>query len=143
MPDEEYLIPLGKADIKREGADVTIIAWSRQVYFALEAAEKLAQQGISAEVIDLRTLVPLDWECVAESVKKTHNVVITEEGVKRGGVGAELAAEITEELFDELDSPVGRVAGLNVVSPFSPVLEDAVYPQAKDIETAVLKTLGR
>ena len=137
------MVPLGKAEVKREGKDVTIIAWSRQVYFALEAAENLAKQGIDAEVIDLRTLVPLDWECIAESVKKTHNVVITEEGVKRGGIGAELSAEIMEELFDELDSPVCRVAGLNVCSPFSPVLEDVVYPQTGDIEAAVLKTLGR
>ncbi len=143
VPDEEYVVPLGKAEVKREGKDVTIIAWSRQVYFALEAAENLAKQGIDAEVIDLRTLVPLDWECIAESVKKTHNVVITEEGVKRGGIGAELSAEIMEELFDELDSPVCRVAGLNVCSPFSPVLEDVVYPQTGDIEAAVLKTLGR
>ena len=143
VPDEEYIIPLGKADVKREGKDVTIITWSRQVYFALEAAENLAKQGIDAEVIDLRTLVPLDWDCIKASVCKTHNVVISEEGVKRGGIGAELSAEITEELFDELDAPVCRVAGLNVCSPFSPVLEDAVYPQAKDIEAAVLQTLGK
>lgn len=87
--------------------------------------------------------MPLDWDCVKASVCKTHNVVISEEGVKRGGIGAELSAEITEELFDELDAPVCRVAGLNVCSPFSPVLEDAVYPQAKDIEAAVLQTLGK
>lgn len=143
VPDEEYIIELGKADIKREGSDVTVITWSRQVYFALEAAQKLADSGISVEVLDLRTLVPLDWEAVRESVCKTHNVIIVEEGVKRGGVGAELSAQITEELFDELDSPVIRVAGANVVSPFSPPLEDAVFPHVDDISAAVKKLLNR
>ena len=143
IPDGEYIIPLGKADIKRSGKDVTILTWSRQVYFALEAAETLAAEGIDAEVVDLRTLVPLDWETVKASVCKTHNVVVVEEGVKRGGVGAELSAQITEELFDELDSPVGRVAGLNVVSPFAPVLEDAEFPHPADIVSGVKKTLGR
>lgn len=142
VPDGDNVIPLGLADVKREGADVTILTWSRQVFFALEAAEELAKQGVSAEVVDLRSLVPLDWEAVRASVCKTHNVVIVEEGVRRGGVGAELAAEITEELFDELDSPVGRVAGLNVVSPFSPPLEDAVFPHAADIAAGVRKTLN-
>lgn len=143
IPEEEYIIPLGKADVKREGSDVTIITWSRQVFFALEAAEKLAEQGINAEVLDLRTLVPLDWEAVCASVCKTHNVIIVEEGVKRGGVGAELSAQITEELFDELDSPVTRVAGANVVSPFSPPLEDAVFPHPEDIIAAAKKLLAR
>ena len=143
LPDGEYIIPLGKADVKRPGRDVTILTWSRQVYFALEAAETLAAEGIDAEVVDLRTLVPLDWDAVRASVCKTHNVVVVEEGVKRGGVGAELSAQITEELFDELDSPVGRVAGLNVVSPFSPVLEDAEFPHPADIVSGVKKTLGR
>lgn len=142
IPEEEYIIPLGEADVKREGNDVTIITWSRQVYFALDAAEELAKEGIDAEVVDLRTLVPLDWEAIKKSVCKTHNVIIVEEGVKRGGVGAEIAAQIMEELFDELDSPVGRVAGLNVVSPFSPPLEDAVFPHQEDIVAAVKKTLN-
>ncbi|MCD8138921.1 MAG: alpha-ketoacid dehydrogenase subunit beta [Planctomycetaceae bacterium] len=139
--DDDYLIPLGKADVKRPGRDLTIITWSRQVYFALEAAEALAADGIDAEVLDLRSLVPLDWDAVRESVVKTHNVMIVEEGVKRGGVGAELAAEIMEDLFDELDSPVARVAGANVVSPFSPPLEDAVFPHPADIIAAAKKLL--
>ena len=143
IPDGEYIIPLGKADVKRPGKDVTILTWSRQVYFALEAAETLAAEGIDAEVVDLRTLVPLDWETVSASIRKTHNVVVVEEGVKRGGVGAELSAQITEDLFDELDAPVGRVAGLTVVSPFSPVLEDAEFPHPADIVAGVKKTLGR
>lgn len=142
IPEEDYIIPLGEADVKREGKDATIITWSRQVYFALEAAQELEKDGIDVEVLDLRTLVPLDWEAVKKSVCKTHNVIVVEEGVKRGGVGAELSAQITEELFDELDSPVTRVAGLNVVSPFSPPLEDAVFPHQEDIVKAVKKTLN-
>ncbi len=141
--DEEYTIPLGKADIKREGKDITILTWSRQVHFALEAAETLQKEnGISCEVVDLRTLVPLDWETVNASVKKTHNVLTLEEGVMRAGVGADLSAQITETLFDELDSPVNRVAGANVVSPFSPPLEDAVFPQPQDVVAAVRRQLN-
>ena len=141
--DEEYTIPLGKADIKREGKDITILTWSRQVLFALEAAETLQNEhGISCEVVDLRSLVPLDWDTVNASVKKTHNVLTLEEGVMRAGVGADLSAQITETLFDELDSPVNRVAGANVVSPFSPTLEDAVFPQPKDVVAAVRRQLN-
>ncbi len=141
--DEEYTIPLGKADIKREGKDITILTWSRQVLFALEAAETLQNDfGISCEVVDLRSLVPLDWETVNASIKKTHNVLTLEEGVMRAGVGADLSAQITETLFDELDSPVNRVAGANVVSPFSPPLEDAVFPQPQDVVAAVRRQLN-
>ncbi|MBP1925914.1 pyruvate dehydrogenase E1 component beta subunit [Sedimentibacter acidaminivorans] len=143
VPEEEYIIPLGKADIKREGKDVTIITWSRQVFFALDAAEELAKEGIDAEVLDLRSLVPLDWEAIKESVSKTHNVVIVHEGVKRSGFGGELSAQITEELFDELDSPVERVAALNVVPPFAPTLEDEFFPHAEDIVKAVKKVLNK
>lgn len=143
VPEEEYIIPLGKADIKREGKDVTVITWSRQVYFALEAAEELAKQGIEVEVLDLRSLVPLDWDAIKESVSKTHNVVIVHEGVKRSGFGGELSAQITEELFDELDSPVTRVAALNVVPPFAPTLEDVFFPHPEDIVKAVKKVLNK
>ncbi|WP_326907715.1 alpha-ketoacid dehydrogenase subunit beta [Sedimentibacter sp. MB31-C6] len=143
IPEEEYIIPLGKADIKREGNDVTIITWSRQVYFALDAAEELAKEGIDVEVLDLRSLVPLDWEAIKESICKTHNVVIVHEGVKRSGYGGELSAQITEELFDELDSQVERVAALNVVPPFAPTLEDAFFPHAEDIVKAVKKVLNK
>lgn len=143
VPEGEYIIPLGEADVKREGKDITIITWSRQVYFALDAAKELAKSGIDAEVLDLRTLVPLDWEAIKKSVLKTHNVVVVEEGVKRGGFGGEISAQIMEELFDELDSPVERVAGLNIVSPFSPPLEDANFPQVNDIVGAVKKVLNK
>lgn len=142
VPDEEIVIPLGQAAVKREGKDITILTWSRQVFFALEAAEELSKIGIEAEVIDLRTLVPLDWDTIKASVCKTNNVMVVEEGVKRGGIGAELSAQIVEELFDELDAPVARVAGMNVVSPFSPPLEDAVFPHVEDIVAGVKKTLN-
>ncbi len=141
MPEEEVVIPLGQANITLEGDDVTILTWSRQVFFALEAAEILAQDNIHAEVIDLRTLVPLDFETIRESVQKTGTVLIVEEGVKRGGVGAEIAAQIQEELFDDLDAPVMRVAGANVVSPFSPPLEDEVFPHPETIVQAVKDVL--
>ena len=143
LPEEEYIIPIGKADVKREGKDITIITWSREVYFALEAAETLEKDNISAEVLDLRTLVPLDWEAIVESVKKTHNVIVVSEEVKRGSFAGELSALIAEELFDELDAPVMRVCGLNIVSPFSPTLEDENFPHPKDIVDAVKKTLNK
>lgn len=143
VPDGEHILPIGKACVRRTGSDATILTWSRQVYFALDAAAELERAGVDTEIIDLCTLVPLDWETIKASVEKTHNVLILEEGVKRGGVGAELSAQITEELFDELDSPVCRVAGLNVCSPFSPPLEDAVFPQVHNTVDAVLRLLNR
>jgi len=143
VPQEEVLIPLGKAAVKRPGADITIIAWSRQVLFALQAAEELARCGIDAEVLDLRSLVPLDWEAIKESVSKTHNVVVVQEGVRRSGYAGEISAQIVEELFDELDSQVMRVAARNVVPPFSPPLEDAFFPQVRDIVATVRKLLNR
>ena len=138
VPEEEYLIPLGKADIKRSGKDVTIITYSRQVLFALEAAQKLEQQGIDVEVIDLRTLVPLDWETIEASVKKTHKVVVVQEAVMRNGYAGEIAAQIMEGAFDYLDAPVKRVAAKNVVPPFSPPLEDDFFPSVEDIIAGVL-----
>ena len=130
-------IPLGVADVKRSGTDVSIITWSRQVQFSLEAAEQLAQQGIQAEVLDLRTLVPLDWEAITATASKTHHVVIVEEDVRRCGFGAEIAAEIGEKLFDQLDAPVVRVASLNSSVPFAPVLEEEIYPHPEQIAAAV------
>jgi pyruvate/2-oxoglutarate/acetoin dehydrogenase E1 component len=143
VSDGEERISLGKAAVKRIGADVTIIAWSRQVLFALQAAQELEKVGIDAEVLDLRSLVPLDWEAIRESVSKTHNVVIVQEGCRRGGYAGEISAQIVEELFEELDAPVVRVAALNVVAPFSPPLEDAFFPHAVDIVRAVKKVLNR
>ena len=143
IPTEEYLIPLGKADVKREGTDLTIITWSREVYFALEAAKTLEEEGISVEVLDLRSLVPLDWEAIVASVSKTHNVIVVSEEVKRGSFAGEISALIAEELFDELDAPVERVCGLNIVSPFSPVLEDLNFPHPADIVNAVKRVLNK
>ena len=143
IPEGEYTIPLGKAAVKREGTDLTIITWSRQVNFSLEAAEELAKEGIQVEVLDLRTLVPLDWDAIVASVSKTHNVIVVSEEVKRGSYAAEISAQIAEELFDELDAPVERVCGLNIVSPFSPTLEDENFPHTADIVKAVKKVLNK
>ncbi len=143
IPEEEYLIPLGKAKVKREGKDITVITWSRQVNFALEAAEKLAGEGIDVEVLDLRTLVPLDWEAITASVSKTHNVLIVSEEVKRGSYAGEISAQIAEELFDELDAPVERLCGLNIVPPFSPTLEDENFPHPETIAKAVKHVLNK
>lgn len=143
IPNEEYIIPLGKADIKREGADITVITWSREVHFALEAASILEKEGIRVEVLDLRSLVPLDWDAIVTSVSKTHNVVVVSEEVKRGSFAGEISALISEELFDELDAPVERVCGLNIVSPFSPVLEDLNFPHPTDIVNAVKHVLNK
>ena len=141
VPDGEYITPIG--EVRREGKDLTIISWSREVNFSMEAAETLAQEGIDVEVLDLRTLVPVDWEAIRKSVSKTHNVIIVSEEVKRGSYAGELSAEISEELFDELDAPVERVCGLNIVSPFSPVLEDQNFPHPEDIVKAVKRVLNK
>ncbi|MFA9423395.1 MAG: alpha-ketoacid dehydrogenase subunit beta [Sedimentibacter sp.] len=139
IPDEEYTIPFGLADIKREGKDVTIIAVGLMVKKTLEAAEILASKGISVEVIDPRTLVPFDKETVFESIRKTHRVVVVEESNKTAGIGAELAAMIQEEMYDELDGPVIRVAALDVPLPYVIALELYCLPDAQKIVTAVEK----
>lgn len=142
IDDSEELIPLGSAAVRRAGTDLTILTWSRQVNFSLEAAKNLAEKGIEAEVVDLRTLVPLDWETICASVRKTHYVMVVEEDVKRCGFGAELAAQIGEELFDELDAPVIRVAALNSSVPFSAELEDEIYPNPERIVAAASKLMA-
>ncbi|MBI1338737.1 pyruvate dehydrogenase complex E1 component subunit beta [bacterium] len=138
VPDiEDYVIPIGRARIRREGADVTLVAHSRMVKFALEAAEILAAEGIDAEVIDLRSLRPLDTATVVESVKKTGRVVTCEEGWRFFGVGAEIAAAVTEEAFDWLDAPPMRVHQKDVPLPYAANLEKLSLPHAADIvETA-------
>lgn len=137
VPEEIKPIPLGKARIHRLGSDVTIIATSLMVQKALQAAEKLANEGIEAEVLDPRTLVPLDTETIFNSVQKTNRVVITHEAVRRNGFGAEIAALIAENCFDSLDAPIKRVAALNVPIPFSPILEKYVIPDEGQIYSAV------
>lgn len=141
--DEDYIIPLGKANVTREGNDITIIAWSREARFAEEAADTLSGEGISAEVLDLRSLVPLDWDAIVQSVSKTHNVVIVSEETKRGSYAGEISAQINEDLYDELDSPVLRVCAPNIVSPFSPVLEDLNFAHPADIVQAVKTVLNK
>lgn len=126
-------IPFGKGDVKRKGNDITIIATGKMVYEALTAAEKLETAGISAEVIDPRSLYPLDKELIADSVSKTHHVIVTTEETKRGSYAGELSAYIHEELFDRLDSPVIRVCALNTPIPFAPNLEKEFLPNAADI----------
>ena len=143
VPEGEYLIPLGKGDIKRKGRDITIITYSRMVYFCREAAEQLAEEGIEAEIIDLRTLKPLDFEIIAESVKKTYHALVVHEACLTGGFGAEIAAKIGEELFDDLDAPVKRIGARDVPIPFSPVLENFVLPQVGDIVRGAKGVLNR
>ena len=138
-----YKFELGKGATLRDGTDVTIIAVGMNVQMALAAAEKLAAEGIDVEVLDLRTLVPIDWEAIKASIAKTHNVIIVSEEVKRGSYAGEISAQIAEELFDELDAPVERVCGLNIVSPFSPVLEDQNFPHPDDIVKAVKRVLNK
>lgn len=133
VPEEEYLIPLGKADIKRPGQDLTIISWSKAMLTALDAAEKLAGLGLEAEVLDLRTLVPLDFEAITQSVRKTGRVLIVHEACERGGYGAEIAAQIGERLFDELDAPVTRVCGANIPVPNATIPEIQSAPTVKRI----------
>lgn len=132
-------IPLGKGRIVREGGDLSIITYGRQVYDALEAAEKLAADGVSAEVIDLRSLYPLDKELIGESIAKTHKAIVITEEVKRGGYGGEISAIIGEELFDYLDAPVIRIGALDTPVPFAPNLEQYYIPNAQDILIAAGK----
>ncbi len=128
VPEEEYLVPLGVADVKRTGRDITVIATSSMVVLALEAADSLAADGISCEVIDPRTTVPLDQETLIESAKRTGHVVVVDEGHRRYGVGAELAAVVAEGAFYYLDAPVRRLGAMDVPIPFSPALEDLTVP---------------
>ena len=131
VPEEEYVIPLGSADVKREGTDVTIVAWSKGVVHSLEAAEELSKEGISVEVVDPRTLKPLDMETIVNSVQKTGRAVIVHEAVKTGGYGAEVATRIMEEAFDYLDAPVKRITGLDTPIPYAFHLENAVIPNTQ------------
>lgn len=141
VPEEPYIIPLGKAEVKRPGRDLTIFSYSRTLLQSLAAASHLAEQGIEAEVVDLRTISPMDMETITTSVRKTHRVVIAHEACKTGGVGAEVAARIVEELFDELDSPVVRVGGADVPLPKASNLEALAIPSPDSIMNAVKKLM--
>jgi pyruvate dehydrogenase E1 component beta subunit len=134
--DKEFLIPLGKAAVKRQGSDLTLLTYGSGYFICMEAAQELQKEGIEAEIVDLRTLKPLDMETVAGSIKKTFRAVVVHEACLTGGFGAEMAARIQAELFDYLDAPVLRVAAKDVPIPFSPVLEDFVLPKPADVVQA-------
>lgn len=143
VPEELYEIPLGTASVVREGHHVTVVAYSRMVHESLAAAKQLAEEGIECEVIDLRTVLPLDAEAVVASVKRTHRVVVVHEAVRFGGLGAEIAAQVQEQAFDYLDAPVGRIAAPFTPVPFSPALEGEYVPSALRIAAGIRDTLGR
>ncbi|HEX6971607.1 MAG TPA: alpha-ketoacid dehydrogenase subunit beta [Limnochordia bacterium] len=140
--EEGRIVPIGRSDVKRAGTDLTLIAYSRAAVLALEAAERLAEDGIDCEVIDLRTLRPLDMEPVLESIKKTHRAVVVEEDWVSYGIGAELAARIQADAFDELDAPVARVGAVEVPMPYAANLEAAALPDAAAVCRAARELLG-
>jgi acetoin:2,6-dichlorophenolindophenol oxidoreductase subunit beta len=143
VPEGEHLVPLGSADLKREGRDVTIICYGIMVGKALAAADQLARRGVEVEVVDLRSLVPLDVKTIESSVRKTRRVVVSHEAVERGGLGAEIAATIVGLDPPAVELPVVRVASRNTPVPFSPVLQAAVLPTEDDLVTAVENLVAR
>jgi pyruvate dehydrogenase E1 component beta subunit len=141
VPEGELLIPLGQADVKREGKDITLIAWSKMVWTCLDAAKALAEDGIEAEVVDIRSLRPLDVDTLAESVRKTGRCVIVECGWPVAGFGAEVAYQMQKACMDSLDAPIERVTSDDVPMPYAKNLEDEVQPQPKDVIAAVRRAL--
>jgi pyruvate dehydrogenase E1 component beta subunit len=141
VPDEEYVIPLGQAEVKRTGTDVTLVTWSLMTLKCLEAAAALAGEGISVEVVDLRTLTPLDTDTILRSARKTGRVAVVHEAVKRGGVGGDIAAMLMEEAYDDLDGPVLRIAGRNTPIPYNLNIEKACVPSVEDIVAGVLNLI--
>ena len=142
VPDEDYVVPIGKAAIRREGGDLSIITFGAMVYTALEAAKQLAEQGVEAEVLDLRSLAPLDREAVLTSVSKTSRALLLHEATLTGGIGGELAAIIAEEAFEYLDAPVMRVASLDSPLPYSPPLEAAFLPNVEKVVAAAKRLVA-
>ncbi|MBI4340483.1 MAG: alpha-ketoacid dehydrogenase subunit beta [Chloroflexi bacterium] len=143
VPEEPYRVPIGKAEVKRRGQDFTIVAYSRMVQVALAAAERLEEQDIDAEVVDLRSLRPWDKEAVVESVKRTGHALVVEEAWRTGGFGAEVASTVQEEAFDYLDGPVGRLGGAEVPMPYNREMERAAIPGPEAVVQAVRKALNR
>jgi pyruvate/2-oxoglutarate/acetoin dehydrogenase E1 component len=137
--DEDFVIPLGQAIVRREGTDVTVIAYMGMMYRAMEAAEELAKEGISVEIVDPRTLRPMDQDTIVGSVRKTHRCVVVEAGAGFAGMGSEIAAEVTEEAFDDLDAPVERVTGASAPMPYAKNLERAKTPNKEKIMAAIRK----
>jgi pyruvate/2-oxoglutarate/acetoin dehydrogenase E1 component len=143
VPEQLYTVPLAKANVVRGGKDITVVTYSRMVYEALGAAAMLSEEGIEAEVIDLRTLSPMDFETVSESVKATGRAVLVEEGPRSFGIMAELAARIAEETFDYLDAPVRRLTMPDIPVPCSPDLEQAALPSGDGIVKAAREMCGQ
>jgi len=139
--NEDFLVPIGVSEVKRPGKDVTIVSYSKMLHVSLEAASRLAAEGIEAEVIDLRTLRPLDTRPIVESVQKTNRLVVVEEGWRAYGIGAEIASRVTELAFDDLDAPVRRVAQAEVPLPYNRRLEQMALPQVDDVIHAVKDVL--
>jgi 2-oxoisovalerate dehydrogenase E1 component beta subunit len=133
VPEEDYIVPIGKAITRREGRDITVVTYGAMVYTALEAAERLEEEGIEMEVIDLRTLLPYDREAIIESIKKTNKVIILHEATRTGGMAGELTAFINEEAFEYLDGPVMRVTAIDTPVPYAPPLEEFFLPQVADV----------
>ena len=141
VPDEEYVVPLGDARVAREGKDVSLITYGGTVLRGEKAAEELAADGIDVEILDLRSLIPLDEQAILDTVRKTNRVVVCHEDTKTGGFGGEIAARIAELAFEHLDAPIRRVARLDTPVPYAPQLEDRVMPQPEDIKAAILETV--
>ena len=141
VPDGEVLIPIGESKVQREGKDVTIVTYSKGLELSMKAADELAKEGMEAEIVDLRTLRPLDMGPVLESFKKTNRAIVVEEGWKSYGVGSEIASRIYEEAFDYVDAPIIRVAQKEVPLPYNRTLEQAALPQVPDIVEAVKEVL--
>lgn len=142
VPEGEYMIPLGKANVIVEGKDASIICYGSTVHMALEVAERMQKEGVSIEVVDIRTLVPFDEETVLRSVRKTNRVLITHEATLTGGFAGEISARITEKAFDSLDAPIKRVAAFDSPTPFAPTLEKAMLPNADKIHAELLNLLS-
>lgn len=142
VPEGEYIIPLGKAKVVREGKNATIVAYGSAVHFALAAAEELSKEGVSVEVVDIRTLVPFDQETVLASARKTNRVLIAHEASLTAGFGGEIAARIAEHAFEYLDAPIMRVAAYDAPTPFAPTLEKAVLPNSEKVLAAMRKLLS-
>lgn len=142
VPEGEYIVPLGKARVVREGKDVSVIAYSSAVHFALSAADILEKEGVSVEVVDIRTLVPFDEETVLQSVRKTGRVLIAHEASLTGGFGGEIAARIADKAFEYLDAPIKRIGAYDSPTPFAPTLEKAVLPDAEKVLTALREVLS-
>lgn len=142
LPDEDYIVPIGKANVRRKGKDLTILTWGAMIYLAEEAAEELAKDKVSVEIVDLRSILPFDEEAILESVAKTNRVIILQEAPLTGGAGAEFAARIAEKAFDYLDAPIRRVAALDVPTPYSPPLEAAALPDKTRLLQAARELLA-